>query len=328
MTAQPTPGGVYIPRGKGPPPAGEPIGWRRAALQLGRLAVFALAVIGGLLGLGVLWIHVTSDPLIDSRAYFEAARRLNDGVALYPEGADSTAATFYRYPPLLAILLRPFANLPYHVFAIGWEVVVVASFVALLRRLGATRRTFLAVGLLGVPIGWALGIAQAHVPMTLLIAIGQPWSIALATNIKLFPVLVAVWWVGRARFQAAGALAGWLILFAGLQWLIEPDASTAYLGALSLEQAAGVRNISPFVISPILWAALAVAGAVGALFLAPTRWGWAAAVALATLASPRLLLYMLTGLLAAVREPDPPRGEGHDDLPTPDAAEVYVSSAR
>jgi hypothetical protein len=163
--------------------------------------------------------------------------------------------------------------------------------------------------------------------MTLLMAIGQPWSIALATNIKLFPVLAAVWWLGRRQYGAVGALIRWLALLAFLQWIIEPEGSAAFFGAVGLDQAAGVRNISPFAISPWLWGVLAVAGAVGALFLAPTRWGWAAAVALATLATPRLLVYMLSGLLAAVREPDPPRGGG-SDLPPPDAAEIYVSSAR
>ena len=157
-----------------------------------------------------------------------------------------------------------------------------------------------------MPIGWAIGVAQAHVPLTLLLAIGQPWSIALAANMKLFPVLVAVWWLGRRQYQAVGALVGWLLLLALLQWLVEPDGSVAFFSALGLDQTAGVRNLSPYAISPVLWAVLAAAGGIAALLLAPTRWGWPAAVALATLATPRLLLYMLMGLLAAVREPDPP----------------------
>jgi hypothetical protein len=270
----------------------------------------ALAVIGGLLGLGMLWLHLTGDPLADARAYYDAARRLNEGLPLYPPDANSDAAAFYRYPPLLAIVLRPFVGLPFHVFAVGWEVVVVGSFVALLRRLGANRGTFLAVGLLGMPIGWAIGVAQAHVPLTLLLAIGQPWSIALAANIKLFPVLIAVWWLGRRQYQAVGALAGWLLLLALLQWIAEPAASVAYFSAMSLDQTEGVRNLSPYAISPVLWAVLATGGGIAALLLAPTRWGWPAAVALATLASPRLLLYMLTGLLAGVREPEPPVRDG------------------
>lgn len=315
MTA---PGG-YLARGEGQT---RPLGPR-----LARLGVFALAVIGGLLGLGMLWFHLAGDPLADVRAYYDAARRLNEGQPLYAAAGDATTPTYYFYPPLLAILMRPFAGLPFHVFAVGWEAVVVASFVALLRRLGANRRTFIAVGLLGMPIGWAIGVAQAHVPLTLLLAIGQPWSIALATNLKLFPVLVAVWWLGRRQYQAVGALAGWLLLLALVQWLVEPAGTVGFFSAVGLDQTAGVRNLSPYAISPVLWVILAAAGGIAALFLAPTRWGWPAAVALATLATPRLLVYMLTGLLAAVREPDPPEGERVIDR-VPDAAEAYVKSAR
>ena len=293
-----TAAGAYLRPGEGPTPPRGP--------RIVRLAVFTLAVVGGLLGLGMLWFHLTSDPLADARAYYDAARRLNEGLPLYPADADPNAAGFYRYPPLLAILVRPFAGLPFPAFAVGWEAVVVASFVALLRRLGANRRTFTALGLLGIPLGWAIGVAQAHVPLTLLLAIGQPWSIALAANVKLFPILVAVWWLGRRQYQAVGALVGWLLLLALAQWLVEPSGSAAYLSALSFDQTEGVRNLSPYAISPVLWAVLAAGGGIVALYVAPTRWGWPAAVALATLATPRLLLYMLVGLLAAVREPDLP----------------------
>ena len=156
---------------------------------------------------------------------------------------DPAIPTYYFYPPLLAIVLRPFAAvLPYHVFAIGWEAVIVASLVALLRRLGANRVAFVALGILGMPIAWAVAIAQAHVPMTLLMAIGQPWSIALATNIKLFPVLIAVWWLGRRQYQAVGALIGWLALLAFLQWIIEPAGSTAFFGAVGLDETVGVQQ--------------------------------------------------------------------------------------
>jgi len=322
-TASTPPPGGYLKPHRGPaPPTNERL------RRMGWWVLYALAAIGGILGLGMLWFHLTTDPLADVRAYYDAATRLNVGAPLYAAAGDATTPTYYFYPPMLAIAMRPFAAvMPYHVFAIGWEAVVVASFVALLQRLGANRRTFVALGLLGMPIGWALGVAQAHVPMTLLMAIGQPWSIALATNVKLFPVLVAVWWLGRRQYQAVGALIGWLALLAFLQWIIEPDGSGAFFDAVGLDETAGVRNISPFAISFWLWIVLAVAGAVGALFLAPTRWGWAAAVALATLATPRLLVYMLTGLLAAVREPDPPTGDGSGDR-VPDAAEIYVSSAR
>src|SRR3972149_9082871 len=93
---------------------------------------------GGILGLRVPWFPPTPAPLADGRASYDAAQRLNAGVPLYDVAYVPENPTYYFYPPLLAIVLRPFAAvLPYHVFAIGWEAVVVAGFGALLRGLGA-----------------------------------------------------------------------------------------------------------------------------------------------------------------------------------------------
>ena len=66
--------------------------------------LFALAVVGALAGGYLFWIHVTTDPLADVRAYYDAGARLNAGQPLYQPGADPDLAQFYRYPPLLAIL--------------------------------------------------------------------------------------------------------------------------------------------------------------------------------------------------------------------------------
>lgn len=312
--------GAYLPPGEG---SRQP----RLA-RTGNLALFALAVIGGLLGAAVFWFHLTTDPLVDVHAYYDAAVRLNAGQPLYPLDGDPSRPTFYFYPPLLATVMQPFAGLPFHVFAIGWTVIVFASFVALVRRLGARRRTFIALGLLGIPIGWALAVAQAHVPMTLLMAIGQPWSIALAANIKLFPILIALWWIGRRDAGAVAALVAWLVLFAGAQWLLEPAGSAAFFSAIGLDQTIGIRNFSPFAVSPVFWVVLMAIGGVATLILAPTRWGWPAAIILATLASPRLLVYMLVGLLAAVRESEPPRGEEGFDAEPRDAVERRTRFAR
>jgi hypothetical protein len=291
-----------------------------------RLAFFTLALIGGFLGLWELFIHLTSDPISDARAYYEAATRLNHGLPLYPKGIDPSTNQAYLYPPLLAILFRPFANLPYYVFAATWEIVVVGTFLMTIRQLGGGFRTFVAIGILGIPFGWALGVGQAHVPMTLLLAIGQPWSIALATDIKIFPALIALWWIGRRDYQSFIAFLGYSLLFGLVQLVLEPTGTLAFLnGGVGLGQLGSVRNISPYVwASPLAWSALVLTGIIVTVGLARTRYGWAAAVALATLSPPRLLLYMFTGLLAAVREPKVSTGPGS----TPDAASAYVSSAR
>lgn len=268
------------------------------------LLVFGAAVVGALAGIGVAWMHVVGDPLADAHAYYDAASRLNAGQPLYPPGIDPSTNRIYLYPPLLAVVLRPLALLPYEAFALLWELAVVGSFVALLRYLGVRRRsTWLAVGILGVPIGWALTVAQAHVPMTLLLALGQPWSIALAANLKLFPVVIAIWWLGRRDFESFFAFLIWSALFVAAQLVLEWNGTLAFFGSVGFAQIGEVRNISPFAQSPWLWFGLLLLGALVTLALARTRWGWAAAVTFATLAPPRLLIYMLMGLLAAIRQP-------------------------
>ena len=302
---------------------------RRATLiRLGNLGLFALAVVGAAAGVAVAWMHVMGDPLADAHAYYEAASRLNAGHALYPAGVDPSGNHIYLYPPLLAMALRPLALLPYEWFALGWELIVVVAFVLLVQRLGVRQRsTWIAIGLLGVPIGWALSIAQAHVPMTLLLAIGQPWSIAIAANLKLFPVLIALYWLGRRDWESMLAFLVWTVLLVATQLALDAQDSFAFFKSVGLDQLGEVRNISPFVsLSPIAWVALLAAGCIAILMAARTRWGWAVAVTVATLAPPRLLVYMLTGLLAAVRRPKPAGEPDPDDLSDP--ALVYTRSFR
>ena len=148
-----------------------------------------------------------------------------------------------------------------------------------------------------------MAVGQAQVPLTFLTAVGAPWSIALAANLKLFPALVALWWIGRGQWRALGLFAGWIAGLGLLQLVLEPQATIDFLGTLTLEQVGEVRNISPYAVSPLLWAVLVIAGMLLTLRLAPTRWGWAAAVALSVLATPRLLVYMLMTFLATLRAP-------------------------
>jgi hypothetical protein len=272
--------------------------------RLVHLAMVFTAGLGMLVGLQVAQIHLTTDPLADVRAYYDAGARLNVGAPLYDQAATTNEAEFYRYPPLLAILFRPLAALPYDVAATVWMAVVVGSFLAILWRLGLSSRTWILVGFLGLPIGWALAIGQAHVPMTLLVLLGSPLALALATNLKVLPALVAIWWIGRRDWRSLAWFAGSCAALAVAQLVLEPAGTIAFPGELlDFGQVGQVRNWSPYAVSPVLWAVLVTVGAVVALRLAPGRWGWAAAVALSVLATPRLLLYQLMGLLAAGRPP-------------------------
>lgn len=267
-----------------------------------RLALTALAGLGAVAGVWAFWLHVSTDPLADVRAYYDAGTRLNAGLPLYPANQDINGPTAYFYPPLFAMAFRPLALLPYSAAAVAWESLVIAAFVATLFLAGVRRpETWIAVGILGLPIGWVLAVAQAQAAVTLLLTIGTPFGIALAANLKLFPVLAGVWYLGRRDWSSLARLCSWLGVLGGLQLILEPAATLDYVRALELGWVGDVRNLSPYAISPLLWAALVVAGLLATLRLAPTRWGWPAAVALSVLATPRLLSYTLMTLLAALR---------------------------
>jgi hypothetical protein len=68
---------------------------------------------------------------------------------------------------------------------------------------------------------------------------------------------------------------------------------------------AAMADLAGGTLLPVQWVEVAfvMMGGLVALRLAPTRWGWAAAVALSVLATPRLLSYMFMTFIAAVREP-------------------------
>jgi hypothetical protein len=270
-----------------------------------RAVLFGAAVIGTLIGVNNLALHLTMDPLADVHAYYDAGARLNAGQPLYDQPADTNAAAFYRYPPLLAVAFRPLALLPFGVAAALWEVALVASFVLALRRLGLGRRaTWLALGMLAMPVAWSLTIGQAQVLVTALLAFGAPWAVALAANLKLLPVLAAVYWLGRRDWRSLGRFAAWIAALALVQLVLEPRGTIAFISFPSLGQVGDVSNLSPYAISPLLWLVLVVAGTVLALRLAGTRYGWAAAVALSVLATPRLLAYQLSTLLAGLAAPE------------------------
>ncbi len=280
-------------------PTFSPQGQRAA-----RWALAAGAIAGFLVSLTMLWRHITTDPLGDVQAYYWAGSRLNAGLPLYPPDQSVQTPLGYPYPPLLAILFRPLALLPFEAAAGIWEVVVLACFAGTILWLGPRRReTWLALGILAPPIVWCLVIGQAQVPLTFLSAIGAPWSVALAANIKLFPAAISLWWIGRREWGRFGRFLASIAVLALVQLILAPQASLDYLTAISLHQVGEVVNLSPYVVSPLLWATLVTLAVVTVLWLAPTRLGWAAAVTLSVVGSPRLIIYMLMALVAVVGGP-------------------------
>ena len=112
------------------------------------------AIVGLALGIETVILHLTTDPLADVHAYYDAGARLNAGLPLYEQDATTNEAEFYRYPPLLAILFRPLARLPFETAAAIWMAVLAACFVMTIVRLGVRRpETWLEMGFQALPTG-------------------------------------------------------------------------------------------------------------------------------------------------------------------------------
>jgi hypothetical protein len=301
-TAEPAAPGVgsRVPARAPAPPRG---GRRRTLPLLG----FAGAILGLLILLAMTPALVSlldEKPLSDVRAYYDAAARLNAGLPLYPTGADLNASEFYRYPPLLALLFRPLALLPYTVVSVIWEVVVLGALVATLLVAGVRRGgTWTWVGILAFPIAWSALLGQAQLPVTLLLALATPLTVALAGQLKLLPALAALWWLGRRDWRSLGRFVAWSAALIAFQVVLEPGGTLDYLRLANLSQVGDIVNLSPYGISPILWAALAAAGAILVLATARRPAGWFVAVAYSTLVSPRLIAYLFVALLGGLGRP-------------------------
>jgi hypothetical protein len=268
--------------------------------------LIAAAWLGALIGFDTLRVHLQLDPLADVHAYYDAGARLNAGLPLYDQPVGTNEASFYRYPPLLAIAFRPLALLPFETAARIWEVLLIGLFILTVIRMGVRDRwTWLVLGWLAAPIAWSLAVGQAQVAVTFLLAVGAPWAVALATNLKVLPALVAVFWIGRRDWRSLGLFAAAMALLGLVTFILEPGGTLAYLSFLDLEQVGAVRNLSPYQVSPVIWLMMVVALAVLALRTSRGRFGWLAAVALSVLASPRLLMYMLSTLAAGKAGPRP-----------------------
>jgi Glycosyltransferase family 87 len=239
------------------------------------------------------------------RAYYDAGARLNAGLPLYAQTATTDDPGFYRYPPLLAIAFRPLALLPYETAALIWEAFLIVLFVGTLVRLGLRNEwTWIVSGWLAAPIAWSLAVGQAQVAVTFLLALGAPWAVALSGHLKILPVIVVVYWLGRRDWRAVGRFVAWFVGLSVLTFILEPAGTIAFLGFSDLAQVGDVQNRSLYAISPVLWGVYVIALLGLALRYAPTRAGWALAVGASVLVSPRLLLYQLSSLQAAVRAPD------------------------
>ncbi len=266
-------------------------------VDLGRLAkLVAMAVVIGI-GLFNTYQAFSSWTLSDATAYWHAALRLRDGESLYPLLTNVDASEVYRYAPWFAWAAVPFTFLPVQVAGALWSAVLLAaSALALVPLVQA--RAWLLVALFG-PI--LIGISAVGNVQPLLVA-GLVWgverragpvAIGAAASLKIFPILFVAVYLGRRQWGRA-ALA--LVVAAAL-W------APALLYDLRGYATDAGQAASLFAV-PVLWAAAVAIGIGLTVWAARGRFGWLAAAITVVVALPRLFVYDVTFIMAAV-----PRGQ-------------------
>ncbi|MGH2482948.1 MAG: hypothetical protein ACRDE9_00650 [Candidatus Limnocylindria bacterium] len=272
-----------------------------------RLSLGWVILVGLYLALGVagaLYLAPTTAIGLDLETYQRAGDLLWAGQDPY-SGQENVGQEFqYRYPPLLALVI-PILGWPPLWF--GLLAVATAATIWLWYRAAGARGLLVPALLVGA---WGQqllnGNAQALVvyllAITPLFARVGPAALALATMLKLHPVIGLVWFAGRRDLRAIAlyAAACVALLIPQLPWL---DEFVRYF----LNDPAAVETIpgmSLRAIHPALWVVGIVAAVALAWRYAGTRYGWMLATVAQLVALPRVLLVNLALLMAA---PLPPR---------------------
>lgn len=300
-------------------------------MQRSRLAWGVLIGLYLALGLaGALYLAQTTVIGQDLATYQRAGDLLWSGQNPYSGQSDLGQENQYRYPPLLAMVI-PILGWPplwYGLLALAtaatiWLWYRIAGLPGLLvpaLLVGAWGQQLLngnsqaiVVWLLAVT---PLAIRVGNSPMASA-AVG-PVALAVATMLKIHPVIGLVWFAGRRDWRAIGlyGAACAVLLLIQLPWL--GDFIDYYLNDPAAAET--IPGMSLRAIHPAVW----VIGFVVVLALAwryaGTRYGWLLATVAQLVALPRVLLVNLALLLAAPLPPRRPReGSATSSTPTPAA---------
>jgi hypothetical protein len=272
----------------------------RADRALGVRKLVSLAICVGF-GLAFVFSNVVSWDLEDMDAYWNAALRLRDGVALYPQVPDPGAADVFRYSPWFAWLWVPLTTLPKTAVQIGWSALLIGSIPVSIGSLVRHRSTA-AICLTAVMGGLLVKTASTGNVHALLVAflvwgVGRrsgPLWIGLAASLKFAPLAYAVVYAGGRQWGRA-ALA---IL---LTTTLTAPALLYDLGNYPMDAAGSLSPLS--IAGPVPFVAPAALGVAAAFGLARTRFAWVAASAAVLALVPRLELYALTYLLVGLSAP-------------------------
>jgi hypothetical protein len=292
-----------------------------------------------------LGVVVPNDLILkDGVTYLAAAERLNLGHRLYelvpgdlvPFGFGQPCCPYaLMSPPPIAVLWRPIALLDPPVALVAWAllngVAMLVTLAVLLRR--DPLRTGIVMVVLSLPI--ALEIWLGNVNGLLLAGLVAVWLLAerrhdlaagallaLLVAIKVWPLLLIVWFLaqGRIRTVAATAIAGIAllgisVLGAGL------DQNLRYLSLGSGFQpseaslAGMIEAISGRSLPWIQWIALAFGLVEVVLLRHRPGLAWAVAIVTMVVANPIIHVGSLVLTIAAVAPYRSARGLGTPDLP-------------
>jgi len=284
-------------------------------VQRSRLAWTVLIGLYLALGLaGALYLAPTTAVGQDLATYQRAGDLLWSGQNPYSGQGDLGQENQYRYPPLLAMVIPVLGWPPL------WYGLLAASIAATIwlwyRTAGLPGLLVpaLLVGAWGQQLinGNSQAIVVWLLAITPLTGRAGPAALALATMLKIHPVIGLVWFAGRRDWRALGIYAGvaGALLLVQLPWL--GDFVRYYLTDPAAAET--IPGMSLRAIHPAVWVVGIVVMLVLAWRYAETRYGWLLATVAQLVALPRVLLVNLALLLAA---PLPPRRPASATSSTP-----------
>jgi len=295
----------------------------RDARERAILAVLAFALVGGvgLIGGATVYFAVSRASLGDLATYIIAARHLLAGQSPYQPLSAFDASTYnealYRYPPVLASLLVPFAYLPFTITGLAYSAALFGALLAgmalALRAGGAEITPLRLAGLLAIALwftpDWSMlwatnvgGFQALLLGITLMPRGGRARGAAIAANawLKVAPAALLPTLLvrhGRSALFGVGVASALLVLpslvLAPRAWADLPTVllSTASGGLDVSSNLAPAALLSDFGLSAWTFPvrigeiALALALVLASMWLARREAGWPAAVAAATAGS-------------------------------------------
>ena len=264
---------------------------------------------------GAVYLAPTTVIGQDLATYQRAGELLWSGENPYSGQSDLGQENQYRYPPLLAMVIPVLGWPPlwYGLLAVAtaatiWLWYRTAGLPGLLvpaLLIGAWGQQLLNGNSQAIVV-WLLAITPlvfgGRIGSSRLAPAVGPTALAIATMLKIHPVIGLVWFAGRRDWRAIGlyAAACAVLLLVQLPWL--GDFIDYYLNDPAAAET--IPGMSLRAIHPVVWVVGFVVVLAVAWRYAGTRYGWLLATVAQLVALPRVLLVNLALLLAA---PLPPR---------------------